>query len=75
MQIVNLWDVAAGMMIAFMVVAGLIYGLRNDEKFVAAVAAVAMAAIIIWRANCWYSGACVDAGPPPISAVSLTAHQ
>jgi hypothetical protein len=74
MVTLGLWDIAAGILIAFMVAGGVIYGLRNNDKGVAAIAAVFMAAIVIWRAGCWYSGGCP--APDHVSVpVAILEHQ
>lgn len=56
-----MWDVAAGILIAFMIAGGVIYGAVQKDRGILAGAAVIMACVLIWRTSCWYWGLSCDA--------------
>lgn len=55
-----MWDVAAGILIAFMIAGGVIYGAVQKDRGILAGAAIIMAFVLIWRSSCWYWGLACD---------------
>jgi hypothetical protein len=49
------WDIAAGILIAAFLIAGIAYGFRHRHERALGIATCIIAALlIIWRSSCWY---------------------
>lgn len=73
--VMNMWDIAAGILLAAGLIVGIVLGFRRNERFVGCVALIFASAIIIWRAEAWHAASEPPSREALMAKYGLTDHQ
>lgn len=69
----TLWDIAAGILLAFGVIGMILYGVRNHDRGLFIGGLVFMAVIVCWRLAIWHGD--IDRGAPERAYIAANSGQ